>query len=120
VSAQNAGETAGERMNRLLAEAGIETTTHGLPNLDEHILATSGGRPFDELRESGLLWLINRTVFHPRGFALGLVHGTDGKAIGWTLLGDGKEPWRYASEQSEDRRFAAAEATLQAAKENPR
>lgn len=29
-------------------------------------------RPFDDLRPSGLLWLINRVVFHPWGMALAL------------------------------------------------
>lgn len=51
-------------------------------------------RPFVELRETGLLWLLNRVVFHPRGFALAL-HFTDdlSECVGWSLLGDGTEPW---------------------------
>ena len=67
-------------------------------------------RHLGELRESGLLWLINRQVFHPRGFALGLIY-RDGEAIGWALLGDGKEPWRF-EDDGEDELFAAAERTL--------
>lgn len=60
------------------------------------------GRPFNELRDSGLLWLINRAVFHPRGYAIGLNYRIDperdpisagGDCTGWTLLGDGSEPW---------------------------
>lgn len=46
-----------------------------------------------DLREDGLLWLINRTVFHPRGFALS-VH-PDGKLY---LEGDGSEPWVFKDE----------------------
>lgn len=67
-------------------------------------------RPFSELRDSGLLWLINRTVFHPRGFALALV-GYGGTA-GWRLHGDGTEVWRFDGD--EDALFEAAERTLTA------
>jgi hypothetical protein len=35
---------------------------------------------FDALRSTGLLWFINATAFHPRGFALGLVM-RDGEAV---------------------------------------
>lgn len=66
-------------------------------------------RPIDELRGSGLLWLINASVFHPRGFALALCY-TGSEVIGWKLLGDGTEPWQY--EPAADDRFAAAEATF--------
>lgn len=68
-------------------------------------------RPWEELRESGLLWLINRVAFHPRGYALAL-HIQDGKAVGWELLGDGGEPWQYADEVDERDALARAEATL--------
>lgn len=71
-------------------------------------------RPFDELRDSGLLWLINASVFHPRGFALAL-HYEGGEAVGWSLVGDGTEPWQY--DPAADDRFAAAEATLAAARQ---
>lgn len=54
-------------------------------------------RPFAELRDTGLLWLMNRVVFHPRGYALALHFTGDannrGECIGWSLLGDGSEPW---------------------------
>ena len=59
----------------------------------------NAGRPFAEFRDSGLLWLMNRVVFHPRGYALALhyhsiVDGVSrGDAVGWSLLGDGTEPW---------------------------
>ncbi len=67
-------------------------------------------RPFSELSESGLLWLINATVFHPRGYALALQTDGDGNAIGWSLRGDGRERWRFAGDMQ--KRFTAAEQTL--------
>jgi hypothetical protein len=66
-------------------------------------------RAWEDLGPSGLLWLINRVVFHPRGFALGLVH-RDGQAVGWKLMGDGAELWAMAPPEDDD--FARAEATL--------
>lgn len=69
------------------------------------------GRPWRELSESGLLWLINATCFHPRGYALALSMDTrTGEVTGWDILGDGTEPWSYADPV--DDRFRAAEATL--------
>ena len=73
------------------------------------------GRPFGALRDSGLLWLINRVVFHPRGFALGLVMH-EGQPVGWRLLGDGREVWRFDGD--EDDLFRHAEETLSAARWN--
>jgi hypothetical protein len=57
-------------------------------------------RSFDELRSSGLLWLINRVVFHPRGFALALSM-RDGEPVGWKMLGDGSEVWRFEGDEDE-------------------
>lgn len=76
---------------------------------------------FEELRIHGLLWLINTTVLHPRGFALALVY-PDGatqdeilahqvEPIGWTVYGDGTEAWRM-SEKLTDECFPAVEALL--------
>jgi hypothetical protein len=74
-------------------------------------------RPLEELRESGLLWLINRTVFHPRGYALSLHYEGD-RAVGWSLEGDGTEAWRYGMDDDEEREvFARAEATLRSTQE---
>jgi len=50
---------------------------------------------WEELRSSGLLWLINTTVLHPRGYALALIQ-LGGSIVGWRLLGDGSEPWQFA------------------------
>lgn len=70
-------------------------------------------RPFSELRDTGLLWLINTSVFHPRGFALAMHFDDQGAATGWSLLGDGTEPWTFQLQDAEaDRLFRAVEATL--------
>lgn len=53
-------------------------------------------RPFNELRDTGLLWLINTTVFHPRGYALAFAMDDDGNAYGWSIVGDGSTPWQFA------------------------
>jgi hypothetical protein len=58
-------------------------------------------RSFTEFRELGLLWLVNRQVFHPRGYALAFNMGKDGEVLGWTILGDGSEAWTFASEEDE-------------------
>ena len=44
-----------------------------------------------DLEEDALLWLINRQVFHPRGYALG--HDPDTHEF--VLLGDGSEPYTF-------------------------
>lgn len=52
-------------------------------------------RSFDEFRLNGLLWLINASVFHPRGYAVGFSYDDEGNVDGWVLLGQGDEPWRF-------------------------
>jgi len=74
-------------------------------------------RPFRELMEdTGLLWLINRMVFHPRGFALALVFADDERhePVGWQLVGNGTQVWVYdpAELATEAERFAAATRTF--------
>lgn len=69
-------------------------------------------RSFAELSDTGVLWLINRVVFHPRGFAL-MLHVKDGVPAGWRIQGDGTEPWSFAA-TSDDRKFAAVEQLLDA------
>ncbi len=71
------------------------------------------GRPFDDMRATGLLWLINRVVFHPRGFALAF-HVADGEVTGWSLLGDGAEVWRFVCDD-EDKHFADVAALFREA-----
>lgn len=69
-------------------------------------------RPLAELRSSGLLWLINRVVFHPRGYAMALEANEDGEVEGWSLLGDGTEPYAYAPDVDEARLLAVSNFTL--------
>lgn len=69
-------------------------------------------RPFAEFQTSGLLWLVNSVVFHPRGFALGFAKDANGDVIGWSLGGDGNEAWSFGLDDSIDALFLAAEATL--------
>lgn len=70
-------------------------------------------RPFNELRSTGLLWLINASVFHPRGYALAFVPNVLGEAIGWTLLGDGTEAWHFdGKDPTIDELMAATKALL--------
>jgi hypothetical protein len=71
-------------------------------------------RPLLELSDSGLLWLINRTVFHPRGVALAL-HEEDGEVLGWSLITATEgEPFSFPEAVDNDG-FRRAEATLRAA-----
>ncbi|WP_061443831.1 hypothetical protein [Streptomyces sp. CCM_MD2014] len=73
-------------------------------------------RAFHELRESGLLWLINHRLLHRRGLALALhLDADDGTATGWNLLRspDG-QPWTFDTATNEHGR-ERAEATLTAA-----
>lgn len=71
---------------------------------------------FEELLSTGLLWLINATCLHPRGYALALNIGPDGKVTGWQMLGDSSEPWRFACDDETqavvDERFASVKALL--------
>jgi hypothetical protein len=69
-------------------------------------------REFSELSASGLLWAINRTLLHPRGYALAIHKDGDGNAVGWSLRGNGREPWKYYPDAEEDESFAAFERTL--------
>lgn len=70
-----------------------------------------GGRPFGDLRSTSLLWLVNRVVFHPRGFALSLTADASGDIVGWDLLGDGTEVWTF-TEDRDDHHFANAQRAL--------
>lgn len=56
---------------------------------------------FNDLENSGLLWMINRFIFHPRGFTFGLVPDEHGNIIGWTVLGDGKTCQRFLPDMDE-------------------
>lgn len=68
---------------------------------------------FENFRQFGGLWMLNRTVFHPRGFALAFVYGTKREVpIGWTLQGDGTEPWCFGDDAVEHRAFQSFEELL--------
>lgn len=76
------------------------------------------GLPFAGLANTGLLWLVNRVVFHPRGFALAIHHNRNGEATGWSIMGDGSEPWTFDPDSvDEDDLFARAEAFLESCRE---
>lgn len=65
-----------------------------------------------DLRADGVLWAINRTLFHPRGFALAINTETGE----FTLLGDGSEAWMYGSPVDEDQHLRDFEALLDRAR----
>lgn len=71
-------------------------------------------RPFSTLRPTGLLWLINTSVFHPRGFALALhyPHLDAAEPDGWVLNGDGCEPWLFSQTPEGDALFRTAQDLL--------
>jgi hypothetical protein len=70
-------------------------------------------RPLIELSSSGVLWLVNRVVFHPRGFALALdvTRPETGEVLGWAIQGDGSGPWSFTDDR-DDVNFARVEALL--------
>lgn len=71
-------------------------------------------RPLLELSDSGLLWLINRVAFHPRGVALAL-HEKDGEVLGWSLVTATEgEPFTF-SEPVDNEGFRRADETLREA-----
>lgn len=51
--------------------------------------------PLEDLFDKGILWMVNATIFHPRGFAMALSMDEDGQVTGWRLMGDGTEPWAF-------------------------
>ncbi|MEM9468309.1 MAG: hypothetical protein AAGA90_23275 [Actinomycetota bacterium] len=76
----------------------LEITGETGSSIDRTFRMTNVGDPFDldDLRETGVLWAINRIVFHPRGFALALTYpdGTTPQQVadgaepdGWTQIG---------------------------------
>ena len=74
-------------------------------------------RPFSEFAEAGLLWFVNTSLFHPRGYALALHQDETGEVIGWSLLGDGTERWAFseqwpAGERGPDDAFLAVKELM--------
>lgn len=73
--------------------------------------------PFADLRPTGLLWLINATVFHPRGLAMALEFHKDGTAMGWSLQVAGPgEPFTFLDCPEVDAAYVNAERTMAEAK----
>lgn len=73
-------------------------------------------KPFSQLRDTSILWAINRYLFHPRGYALAFHYDgdgprPDGEPTGWSLLGDGSTIWSF-TEGDDDKHFAEFEAFL--------
>jgi hypothetical protein len=73
---------------------------------------TDLGTPID-FRADGLLYMINKVIFHPRGFALGIDEDSDALVV----LGDGSQPWNFGEDVPEDELFAAFEAVLDTARQ---
>ena len=69
-------------------------------------------RTFGEFRDEGLLWLINTSVFHPRGYAIAFVYEDDDTEFknptGWQIVGDGSEPW-VMGDHIGDKQFLSVE-----------
>lgn len=118
---------------RQLEEAGIPVKNqigdvNPTPGVAEHVADSHDpGRPFAELLESGLLWLINTSVFHPRGLALAVsINQETGEASGWSLLAsEAGTAYRYAapceaddpsSAVDVDELFQLASATMEQAR----
>lgn len=75
-------------------------------------------RPLEDLfAASGVLWAINRTLFHPRGFVLALHRDQHGQVTGWTIEGNGQTVWQYDDTVLEDDYLAAFERTLTQARQ---
>jgi hypothetical protein len=72
---------------------------------------------FEQMSAFGILWAINRYLFHPMGYALGL----DPKSGAFTMYGDGTEPISFSAEVDADkfeafRRFQVAQREFLAAR----
>lgn len=75
-------------------------------------------RPLHELADSGLLWLINACVFHPRGLAFSIqIDPESPEEEGWTLLSaDEGEPYMFADTPEIHDRYRKANETLEEAR----
>lgn len=61
-----------------------------------------------ELLDNGVIWAINRVLFHPRGYALGI----NTEDATFELWGNGDEPWEFRS-VDEDAKMKAFNALLE-------
>jgi len=79
------------------------------------------GLPWSEFRKTGLLWLFNRSCLHPRGYALALHFREESddpqsEPTGFSIMGDGRDPWQYAPEADELEALASVEDLLMRAR----
>ncbi len=77
-------------------------------------------RPFLEMgfEDSSVLWMINKEVFHPRGYCLALIRLGD-EIVGWSIYGDGVEPWSFSDELDETKCKEKFEQTLRESPPTP-
>lgn len=82
----------------------------------KRITEAAESRDFGELATTGLLWLINVSILHPRGYAMALGYDDTGKCSGWRIVGDGSEAWQMGCDDETkamiDQRFAALNELL--------
>lgn len=93
---------------------GMDCCVDAIVEARRSVWTTPPHLPVTDLHSTGLLWLINKVVFHPRGFALAMVY-QDGEFAHWVLEGDGSEPWRFGSGVDEEQ-FALVEDLFRAAR----
>lgn len=77
------------------------------------------GRPFSDMRSTGLLWMLNR-LLHPWGYALAFhtepcncCPEENREVIGWSIMGDGSEPWKFGDDVPEDELFSQVMALFE-------
>lgn len=73
---------------------------------------------FNGLRDTGILWAINRVLFHPRGFALALAYAPEdlddtGEPVGWNLYSAESGQVYEFENGTEDSNFKKFEAFLE-------
>lgn len=82
--------------------------------MTQTLVGADGFHRWDDMRDTGLLWAINRHLLHPQGFALAITQPmppTD-DATGWRLDGNGQEVWRFGEDVPEDALMARWHAFL--------
>lgn len=57
--------------------------------------------PMSTFRDAGLLWIINKQVFHPHGLALSLEFDDNGTVTAWSVWKD-NEPWGFTPEDDNE------------------
>lgn len=111
--------SAGEPMGCPVCEALDEVLGDARATYDV-LLTPDQRQAIREFKDTGLLWLVNTSVMHPRGYAIAVTVAEDGEPIAMSVVGDGTEPWCfdgeavdqfYAHNQAEhDREFRWAES----------